>query len=224
MPRPPVQQPTLDEHGDEVHPAFGKATINRMSSTPGSVLFDSEIRHGSTVRLSFFECSRKRDLNRDWLHATREVLEVEMSEAQWAALVSSFGNGNGVPVTLRRTSAQRFPLESTPEIPFEPRLALSTEETVTAADRAFEKIKAAAKAVEEKPTKANIRTLMNHIENAPRNIEFAAQSLTEHVENVVTKAKFDIESMVTAHAETLGLSAADMPVLELARASEDDGE
>lgn len=200
-----------DNRVREAHPAFGMARVNRRTSTPGAVLYDSEIRHGSTVVLTVSRGVRERDLNRDWLYATEDLVEVEMSEAQWGALVSSFGQGSGVPVTIRHTESEH----SVAPIPFEPRLALSTEETRSATVKAVASIKAAAEVVAEKPTKANIRSLMSAIENAGPNVEYASRTLSEHVENVVTKAKYDIEAMVSRHAEAIGLSASDMPVMEL---------
>lgn len=222
-----VQEPTKtegnfpgeDESVEETHPAFGLARFNRQTSTPGSVLFDSEIRHGQSVTFSVSECSRTRGLNRDWMYPTKTLIELEMSEAQFGALVSSFGNGNGVPVTIRRKESDFF----VPALKYEPRLALSTEEAVGTASKVFDRIREAAKAVEEKPTKANIRALMNAISGVEPNLKFAADSMTEHVENVVTKARADIEAMVANKASELGLTAADVPVFELP-AAQDEGD
>lgn len=202
----------------ETHPAFGLARFNRYSvSSPGQVLFDSEIRHSGTISFKVSRAQRTRMLNHDYHFGYEEILEIEMSEAQFGALVSSFGNGSGVPVTIRRTESEI----RVPDIPYEPRLALSTAETVGAAERMMEKVKEAARRVEEKPSKANIRDLMNAIDNSTPNVEFATKSLTNHVENVVTKAKADIEGMVIGKAAELGLTAADVPTFALEGPQED---
>ncbi len=52
----------------------------------------------------------------------------------------------------------------------------------------------------------NLRTAINHVEP---NITFAAKSLNEHTENVVQKARADVEAMVMNEAARLGLSAGD---------------
>jgi hypothetical protein len=213
MSRRQVQQPTVLDSGlrgavRETHPAFGKAILNKHRHTPGAVLFDSEIRHPQTVVLTIEGATRERDLNRDWIHAdSRPIVEIEMSMAQWADLISSFGNGGGVPVTIRRTQNEVF----VPELPYAPRLAQSQAEVEGAADRMFEEVKAKLAAVEEKPTKANIRALRIALDNATPNVGFAAESLTEHVEKVVTKARADIEAMVTLASEHAGLEAGDRP-------------
>lgn len=199
----PTTRPGPRWHEDSVteeHPAFGTATVSRVSST-GTTLFDSEIRHRQYVTLRINEADRSRGLNRDWIHGGKTIVEVALSMAQWADLVSSFGNGDGVPVTI----SYREGVGLVPDFPFEPRLALSAAETVNAADKTYDSIKAALAAVEEKPTKANVRALRIAVDNAAPNVEYAAKTLTEHVENVVTKARADVEAMVQSEAERLGL-------------------
>lgn len=193
------EPPTRNERGDEVHPAFGMIRASRVTGGNKS-LFDSDIQHNHYVILEISTASRKRDLNTDWIHPGRHVIEVAMSEAQWASFVSSM-NTSGVPCTLEFIAGDG----DLPGLPFDSRLQLSHDETRAAAQRAFEHIKEAFAAVEEKPTKANIRSLRSAIENAPANVEFAAKSLTEHAENVVQKARADIEAMVTQKAAQIGL-------------------
>src|SRR5688572_30436551 len=98
-----VQEPTVDERGDERHPAWGMIGAARVQTTPpGAVLFDSDLRHQHNVIITLYEARRNRgDLYRDHLMAERQVVEVQMSEAQWASFVSSMNAGDGVPCTIR---------------------------------------------------------------------------------------------------------------------------
>lgn len=200
--------PTANEYGDEVHPAFGYITAHRISSTPGSVLFDSEIRHTQFVRVTLGRMSRKRDLRHDWLHPSGglPLVEVDMSEAQWASFVSSV-NTSAVPCTLRVTENQH----DIPGLEFAPRLALSAKEAKDAAREAFEEIKEAFDALEALDSRAGVkarkeamRTLRARIQNAVPNVDFATSSLSKHTENVVQKARADIEAMVVTHAVQMG--------------------
>lgn len=195
-----TEQPTVNEFGQEKHPAWGLIGASRVSSTPGAVLFDSDIRHSHTVRIRLSTGVRKRSLHRDWLGADRQVVEVEMSEAQWASFVSTMNVGDGVPCTIRRHEADVMP-----EMPFESRMQASMDEVRGAAHDAAEKVAEAFAAYKEHKTADNLRTLQAMIENMPANVEFAAKSLTEHTENVVQKARADIEAMAVAKAEQLGL-------------------
>lgn len=204
---------TTNEDGWETHPAFGSITAHRITSNPGAVLFDSEIRHTAFVRVSISPMQRKRDLSRDWLHPdSHPLVEVDMSEAQWASFVSSM-NTSGVPCTIRVTESDW----NVPGLEFEARLALSAAETKSAAQKAFSEIEEAMAALESLPSNAGVkarkeamRRLHYAIEHAPANIEFAAQSLTKHTENVVQKARADIEAMVVTHAQKLGVEPTQM--------------
>jgi hypothetical protein len=220
-----ITEPTINEYGAEVHPAFGHITANRVSYGPqGAVLFQSDIKHGQTVRVTISGATRRRDNNHDYVHDNGKALvEVEMSEAQWASFVSSM-NTSGVPCTIRRTETDW----AIPELSYDPRLAHSMGEVKGAAVKAFGGIREARDAYEEaiarkagaKEIKELRRNLHYAIENSGANMHFAAKVLVEHTENVVQKARADLEAMVLAKATELGLTAAqaqgllELPVLE----------
>lgn len=189
-----------DERVTDSHPAFGMIGAYRTQvGPPGAAVFDSDIRHQHTVVVKIQRAERTRELARDWIHGRDELIEIEMSEAQWASFVSSM-NTSGVPCTLRRIGN-----EQVERVDYAPRLEHSIDETRRAADEAFADIKEAFEEYQAQPTKGNLRTLQARIENATPNVVFAGKSLGEHAENVVQKARADIEAMVTAHAERLGI-------------------
>lgn len=206
---------------EESHPSFAMAGVYRVSQGgAGASMFDSEIRHNHYVVLKIMRATRKRDLHRDWIFGGQQIIEVSMSMSQWGALVSSF-NTEGVPVTLAWLDGRRIP-----EPPYEPRLAYSTDEVKEAGNRAFERIKAAAAKVKEaidgggkKAQREAMHNLDLAIEQAPGNMAFAAESLTEHVENVVGKARADIEAMIVDAAERaqLQLDPSSFPALPSGR-------
>jgi hypothetical protein len=186
-------------------------------SPPGSALFDSDIRHQHTMFVEISYARRQRDLNHDWIHAGKEIIEVEMSEAQWASFVSS-PNSSGVPCTLRVLQG-----ETVERVPYAPRLAESMKETHAAAERAFKEIRVALEAYEAadgaKAKREALGGLRAAINNATPNVDFAAKSLGEHAENVVSRARADIEAMVRHHADQLGIEAPET-VLQLERGNE----
>jgi len=203
----------MPEQTSESHPAFAMIGAYRTSiSPPGASLFDSEIRHQHTVVLRLERAVRQRDLNRDWIYGRDRIVEVEMSEAQWASFVSSM-NTSGVPCTLRWLDGEKIePVE------YAPRLEQSIDETRSAADRAFGQIVEALRIYEETPAVPKrakdeaLQTLRAAVSNATPNVVFAAKSLGEHTENVVQKARADVEAMVADHASRLGLDAGDSVV------------
>lgn len=198
MPRPEATEIIIQEDGGEEHPSW---LLMRFSHVSGATrLFDSEIMHQHYVELTVTRCTRMRDLNHDWIHSTETLMEVDMSQAQFGALVSSFGNGDGVPATLNwLTGVGQVPQAAT----HDSRLDKSRQEVNNAATEAMKEVKKAHKAVQEafdqklgvKVTRERLKTLQYKIDQLPGNLEFAAKSLTEHVENVSTKMRADIEAM-----------------------------
>lgn len=205
------QQPTVtNDHGEDIHPAFGVITVNRHSHTPGAVLFDSDVRHVRTVVVTIETAARKRDLARDWIRPDKRITQIEMSEAQWASLVSSVG-GQPVPCTLRQTQENH----TIPQLALDPRLALSANEVKNAGREVFDEITAAVAAfdaLDPKATAKEKRAAMDAIRNATRNIEsnldFVTGALTKHAEDVVQRSRADIEAMVMRASEQAGLPAA----------------
>ncbi|MFD8609407.1 hypothetical protein [Streptomyces sp. NPDC059631] len=185
--------------GDEIHPAFGVAVVTRRSGG-GRSLFQSDLLHNETISLSVHEATRKRDLSHDWVHPGRELVEIEMSLAQWGSLVSSMGLGSGVPVTIRRTEHD----PAVPEIPHQPRTAESLREVREVTDRMYARVKAATAALHEaihekkgvRATKEALNALENAVGLAGSNAQFTVDSLVEVGEQVVAQARADIEAHV----------------------------
>ncbi len=144
MPRPNPTEIRIDEHGDEAHESWLLVRASRLTSRPGRRLFDSEISHQHYIQVTVTRCSRKRDLNRDWHYAKHGLIEFDMSEAQWGAFVSSFGNGGGVPATLNWLDGTMIP----DPIDRDSRLAVTQAEVRTAADEAIKKVQTAYQALQ----------------------------------------------------------------------------
>lgn len=193
---------------EEDHPAFGTASVTRAHGTPRT-LFQSDIQHSETIVLSISRATRGRMLMRDWVHPRKELIEIEMSLAQWGSLVSAMGIGSGVPVTIRRTETEVF----VPEIPYEPRIATVVAEAKGKVGSLFENAKESlsvlAAAIEGKKGIREIRDALRHhesvIANAEGNAEFAVKSVTEATEHVVGQAKSDIEAHILRAASQVGL-------------------
>lgn len=200
-----IQDPTVNARGEEEHPAFAVAVVTRSTGTPRP-LFQSDLQHRETVTLSFQRARRERQLSRDWIYPGKEIIEVEMSQSQWAQLVASAGIGSGTPVTLRSVD-----MEMTPGIPFEPRTKQSVDELKSSVETLLSNLKEAVEELnrvenakapikERRAAREKVTRLVNQ---AAGNTAFVAEMLNEHVENVVTQAKSDIESMVMEASSAL---------------------
>jgi hypothetical protein len=199
--------------GDERHPAFGAVSLHRVSSSPGAVLFQSDVRHPEYMRIAVHEATRRRDGHRDWVHPERMVCEISMSMSQFSSFVASTGQGSGVPCTIEWTGTGTQEPGDRPGLLPAPRLSMTYDEVRAAAYDAFAKIQAAerlyAETVNSKAPaaerKAAYSALRATIANAASNVEYAAKTLDAHAEAVVERSRAEIETMVFRAAERAGI-------------------
>lgn len=184
---------------EETHPAFGVITVHRGSGS-GRALFQSDVLHRETITLGIHGAVRIRDLNHDWVHSTDTLVEVEVSLAQWGAVVSSVGIGSGVPVTIRRRETEPF----VPTLPYQPRIAANLEEVQASIGKLFERAEETLSAVEDaienkkgiRAVRDALRAHRGTIDRAAANPEFAVESLARAAETVTSQVRADLEVQV----------------------------
>lgn len=213
MARPPITPiektpssfPGRDNVETERHPSWVLVGVSKISGR--TRLFESELEHQHYIRLRVETAERERDLHRSWLSSDKTILEIDMSLSQWGAIVSSPNQGTGNPATLVRFHhPEGLPEGPTPEAEHESQLARSFQEVKESGHRMLEYVREAQEAVQEafdnnlgkKVMRERLNRLQSMVQNAPNNMEFAAKSLTEHIDNTVSKARADIETMVQA--------------------------
>src|SRR4029079_12547459 len=101
----PFEKPPRTEGGshdrfEETHPAYILVGASRVSSTPGAVLFGSDFRHQHYITITIAKATYNRGLSNDWYFGNKQLIQIALSEAQWATFVSSLNVGQGVPATL----------------------------------------------------------------------------------------------------------------------------
>jgi hypothetical protein len=217
----PVERP--DKGTRDTHPAFGVAVIHRSQVTPGAVLFQSDLRHRETITLAVHRSDRTRTLAHDWTHPGETLIEIEMSLAQWGALVSAQGIGGGVPVTIRRTETEPF----VPGIPYQSRLAESIGEVkgeaaalIERANRTLADLQEAVKSGRIGAIKEALRAHEGSIQYVESNSEFYVKSMQDAAEKVVSNARADIEAHILGSQRLVGgasIEAPDAPVLAVER-------
>ena len=84
------------------HPAYGTIMFNRANGCRRS-LFGSSIEHSNVITMEVKHADIERGLNRDWVYGKSPIVEIEMSYSQFAEAITSFGQGSGIPCTIRYT-------------------------------------------------------------------------------------------------------------------------
>lgn len=200
------------------HPAYGMIGASRVSG--GTMLFGSDFQHNAFVRITLRKANVRRDLSTDWPHASKELFEVDMSEAQWAEFVSAMNVGFGVQCTIRHLQGEFMPGIPYPEKrmdQFRAELAEDLSDSLEALDdltAAIRELKLSEK------QKAELRKRVDKSRSRlTSSVPFVAKRFAEHVETTVSKARIEINAHATHTIMRTGLAAlttpeAAQPVLE----------
>lgn len=223
----------------ETHPAYGQVGISRVSGQ--AKLYGSALDyHHSFIRLEIRHSERRHSLHRDWHFGKDVIVEVNLSHAQFAEMITTPNVGTGVPCTLSFHSSKPGPGMIPP-------IAASMQ---TEAEKVVEGFKEGQAEVVEKLRsqveeghalldkktigKADRETLRGILDYVMREVEsnrpFAVQSFQEAAEKVVTQGKGEIEAFTMMAVQRLGLSklselrelASGEPAPRLVEGSSDD--
>lgn len=99
---------TFEDWKRQAHPSYGMISFNRESCSPATSLFGSSIKHGNAIRMILFHAEIERGLNKDWFYAKGRIVEIEMSQSQFADAITSLNIGEGVPCTIRFTERDGY--------------------------------------------------------------------------------------------------------------------
>lgn len=199
------------------HDAFGTITMSCPQwSGDGTTLFGSDLPHSQTVRITIQRARLDRHLSRDWIHGENQpIVEIEMSHAQFAQFITSQGNGNGTPVTIRQapergTFAPVMPGIAKIETKHETHrreINRSAMESIQKVQAALGELQAMADAgkVSVKDLKARLHTAKCHINNLPANLEYAVKSAEEALAKATSDAKIEVETYIGVSAQRIGL-------------------
>jgi hypothetical protein len=101
----------IEKDGDcETHPSWGLVGLYRTSGGGKRRLFGSALSdHQHTMHLRVARAERKHDLGSDRTYARREIIDIEMSAAQFAEMITTPNVGSGVPCTIRYVEQERIP-------------------------------------------------------------------------------------------------------------------
>lgn len=192
------------------HPAYGMVQITHPSGG-GIKMFGSDLLHNERVCLEFHLAEEERHLSSSWIHDRGRVLEVELTHAQWAAMVSS-SMGSPTPVTFRYYrdgNLKRLPMIGKQDTAkdkaareYERKIAQTVErgeKLLDKLDELYVKGKAGKKDIDE------LRSLVQHsLGRFKSDTTFAVNCFEESMETLVTEAKIEVESTLSAMAKRIG--------------------
>jgi hypothetical protein len=193
------------------HPAY--AIINAHRIHGRASLVGSHVDHSGFVRIEIKRADCQVDEFGERFWGGKFVVSVDLSEAQWVALVSRMNMGEGIPCTLRHMQQGelvRVP-ELTPPIKVDEKLAEQADTHSASIDQLIStQIAALRKAADKLGKKDAERFLMDLrvLEgNLRENAKFHHECLTETKEKLVTEAKLEIEAAINSKITALGIQS-----------------
>jgi hypothetical protein len=193
----------------ERHPSFGLVAISRVQST-GRPLFESPFRHQHFITLSISRARRQRtDLHDNFIMADEEIVEVSMSEVQFAAMVTTMNMGQGVPCTISHVDGKIVtePPDDRTKQTFEKEGAEHFADLIKMAQE-LEKLTNMKPSDMKAPERERMRFLALKVQQGlTSGREFFHKQFQETMDKVVGAAKAEIQAHVTHVIHAAGLKA-----------------
>ncbi|NQT03561.1 MAG: hypothetical protein HQ580_16150 [Planctomycetes bacterium] len=195
----------------ETHESYGLVGVSRRTGDPGS-LFGSSIRHHNYVALTIKRAELSRDLHRNWYFGHEALIEVEMSNTQFAELITTMNIGDGVPCTIRHIGYET--MERPPDVQqqqiFEDEFKADMQKVGNKVSSAIKKAEALLniKGSIKKADRQEIVSLLNSIaQDINLNMPFVQTQFNKAMDKTVSEMKGEIEAFVTNKITSLGIEA-----------------
>ena len=199
----------LEDDGWERHPSFGLVSISRVQST-GRRLFESPFQHQHFITLSIKRARRQRtDLHTNHVMPEEEIVEVSMSEVQFASAITSLNMGVGTPCTISHLDSKtvREPDADQTKQTFEKEGEEHFAELLKMAQE-LEKLTNLKASEVKAPQRERMSFLALKLQQGLScNREFFHEQFQETMDKVVSAAKAEIQAHVAHVVRSAGLKA-----------------
>ncbi len=195
------------------HESYGMVGFSRITGNPGR-LFGSALGSQHTfIKLRITKATRRHALGRDWYHGeAHPVLELDLSAAQFAELLTSMNVGSGIPCTLRYADGKVLappPNEKLEAEQVRHDFKGKTEQVAKRMDDTVKKITEilAKKNIGQKD-REEIQSLLGLVVQEVRsNLPFWLRSFNEATEKMTVAAKAEVDSFMTHAVLLAGIKA-----------------
>lgn len=193
------------------HPSYGMVQFSRVTGGHMHLFGSSLEAHHHRIELRIFEAEWivDHDLHMERPYPGRQIIEVALSAAQFAELVTSMNVSSGVPCTIMRREGKG--IERPPVLPVESenvRTDFAAKMAALRPDLAnrVKEILDLLPASLNKGTRRHIEiALGNLVERVAGNATFALDQFQEAAERVTAAAKAEIDAVVTHAVVSTGL-------------------
>lgn len=224
-------EPTIvkeDQFGVETsHPAYGCVVLTRQHSGGGQAMFGTSLLSETVISLKVCEATGKRRHHGDHHSPGKPIVEVRMTEAQFATFVSSMSVGEGTPCTIARMG-----YDFVPTIPPHDPLENSKREAREAGAAILSNLKSLRGKIAagiqglSKTRQADLLTEIDGaIKEASDGMPFILDQYAAHMGELTEEAKIAANGYVQNMVRSLGMEAiakSQGDVLRIAGSSDDE--
>ena len=188
------------------HPSYGNISLFRKNSNHNISLFGSAARHNTTVVIKISTANLQRRIHSNTYYADKNLVELELSLAQFSQFIMSTGQGEGTPCTLRYIGGET--IEECPR--YEPREVYESEiaKSLQELKDLSATLESLTKTLLEKPRltvdeKQQLKRAVGAISSTVNsNLEFIMESFQEEMDDAVAAAKIEVENFRESLAST----------------------
>jgi hypothetical protein len=199
----------------EKHPSFGVIGWSRQHTVGGHAganLFGSDLKHSEIISLRISTASRARDLSNTWIHADKQIVEVNMSATQFADFLTSPNMGDGVPCTIRHTQNEHhieYPSHENETQLHKAEFKETLNDVRERSGSVMGKLKemgagATIKKGDFKQLKHDVEMMIQEYHS---NLPFVMESFERSMEKTVSAGKAEIEAYIEHRIRDAGLDA-----------------
>jgi hypothetical protein len=191
------------------HESFGLAGFSRITSSQGTNLFGSSIQHNNTIVFRLQHAKVDRHLEQDWYHTdgSTPIVEIEMSQTQFAEMITSMNMGDGVPVTIRHVQGSKIEPS-----PYRNKRAMHAQEfkqtmqvfEQTVKETSGKLLEMISKLPKKDQDQAS-RLVSQILQEIGSNIPFYEEQFQRQMDRTVKEAKGEVEAFIQNRTTSAGL-------------------
>ncbi len=196
----------------EQHPSYGNIQLGRRSSNPPKTLFGSAAKHNNYIVLSISTADLGRRYHEFTTYPRQKIIEIAMTEAQFAQFITSGNLGAGTPCTLSWTK-ETGSIPNCPEQGMRERFDSEIKESLAGLREKVKQLKSIGDKFSDKKslTKEDKKELMGAIASLDTeissNIPFIQEMFDEAMDKSLNQAVIEAEAHATALIQRIGLDA-----------------